>query len=299
MKNNTKLLVLFVILSLLLTAGCANKDLDREVRIGGKNGAITSKPVPVAVEVTADYTEGAEPRYMPQYYDDHYGSGEDIEIELQIIRTAHMNIEVEDFFIASQKVEAYARKYGGYVSNSDARADHNSKHSGTVTIRVPELHFDAVIAELSLLGDVQSKTSTGQDVTEEHIDLQARIDNAEKHEDRLVEMFDNATDVDEMMQIERELSRVREQIERNEGRLRYLSNRVAMSTVTVRMYEPMPVVKEWGVWKSIKNSFNHMLKTLRFMIELLGFLIPLAVFGLLVALLVRWLVRRTRKTRRR
>ena len=111
-------------------------------------------------------------------------------------------------------------------------------------------------------------------------------------------MYDEADDVNEMMQIERELSRVREQIERNKGRLRYLSNRVEMSTITVNMYEPMPVVKEWGVWKSIKNALNHMIKTLRFLIELLGFLIPLAIFVLLIALLVRWTVRRTRKRRR-
>lgn len=301
-------LIALAIFMVLSAAGCAKAALDSEdqtTQSTGNSGSGYAKSMIAAmppVEVGMEYDGFAEPAIYRNYYpdyDDHYGSGEDMEVELKIIRTANMRLEVDDYFMASQKVEAYAKKYSGYVSNSDVRADHNNKHSGTVTIRVPEIHFDAVMAELSLLGEVKSKTQSGNDVTEEYIDLQARIANAEAHEERIVKMYDNATDVDEMMMIERELSRVREQIERNEGRLRYLSNKVSMSTVTVYMYEPMPVVKEWGVWDSIKQSLNYSLATLRWMIEFIGVILPLAVFGAIVWLLIRWARRRNRRVRKK
>ncbi len=300
--------IIFAILAILLTAGCAKSVLEgaeqpyRNSFTSGSSGVVQSRPVETAVQMEIAHDSKMIEPMPPGYYphpEDHYGSGEDIEAELKIIRTANMQLEVEDHLIASQKAEAFAKKYNGYISNSNTRADQNNKHSGTVTIRIPDMHFDAAIAELTLLGEVKSKNVNGQDVTEEYIDLESRIKNAEKHEERLVQMFRNATDVDEMMQIERELNRVREQIERNEGKLRYLENKVSLSTVTVHMYEPQPAVKEWGVWKSVKRSLNHSLATLRWMIELIGWLLPLIVTGLLIGLITRWRVKRKKRRTKR
>jgi hypothetical protein len=302
-------LIALAIFAVLSIVGCAKSALEEKTQVNTVKGGygvaesralIAPSAMPPIDYVDMEHYDGFDDsamyrKYYPEY-EEHYGSGEDVDVELQIIRTADMRLEVEDYFLASQKVEAFAKKYNGYVSNSNARADHNNKHSGTVTMRVPDIHFDAVVAELSLLGVIKSKNVHGQDVTEEYIDLQARIENSERHEERLASMFDNATNVNEMMNIERELNRVREQIERNEGRLRYLSNKVAMSTITVHLYEPTPVVKEWGVWNSIKKSFNYSLATLRWMIEFIGVIFPLAVVGVLIWLLVRWRLRKSRKT---
>lgn len=289
----------------LFAAGCAKSAMQKNAYFGYEEpgrayaqttGVMNSKmAMPVEYELTYDKAmiEPMPPRYYPD--DRHYGSGDDVEYSLKIIRNADMRLEVSDYFLASQKVEAFAKKYNGYVSNSNAQADFNNKHRGTVTIRIPDMHFDAVIAELSMLGEIQSKNINGQDVTEEYIDIQSRIKNDEAHEERLVEMFGNATDVNEMMQVERELNRVREQIERNEGRLRYLENRVDFSTISVYMYEQQPVVKEWGVWKSVKNALNNSLDTLRVMIELIGWLLPLIIVGAIVGLLIKLTGRGKRK----
>jgi hypothetical protein len=302
--------IVFALLAVLFAVGCA-KSVMEDSTSNKVDSVMVSRPAIATQEYViaeSDYDEGyttgaSEPSapmykrgYMPPYYDDnHYGDGESVDTTLKIIRTASINLEVDDYFIASTKVEAFAKKYGGYVSTSNARADQNNRKSGTVTIRVPELHFDAVLAELSLLGDIKSKNMGGQDVTEQHIDLQARVNNSQAHEKRLLAMYDNASNMNEMMNVERELSRVRENIERMEGQLRYLNNRVAMSSVTVYLYEPTPVVKKWGVWQSVKNSLNHSLATLRFLIELFGWLLPLGV----VALLVLWIVKMLRGKRRR
>lgn len=304
MKKTTKwILLTFAIVCTLFIFGCANNSIEDSKGFEGRHTIMQSNQMMVLEEVEMDYANSKiapMPAEYRNYEDpDHYESAEDIEVELKIIQTANIRIEVEDYFLSSQKVEAYAKKYAGYVSHSDARASHDNKHSGTVTIRVPAIHFDAVIAELSILGTVKSKNVNGQDVTEEYIDLQARINNSKSHEERLINMYDDANNVNEMMQVERELNRVREQIERWEGRLRYLNNKVDMSTITVNIYEPVPVVNEWGIWNSIKNAVNHSLKTLRWMIEFIGVILPLLIMGALIWMLVWLIFRRNKKVKRR
>ncbi|MFC1741201.1 DUF4349 domain-containing protein [Nanoarchaeota archaeon] len=309
-------LVAFAIFALLFAVGCAKSVLegdDWEYNKGSSGVMVSTASQAVAVdydtgadyEMEESYAMGAsEPTmyrkgYMPPYYDNnHYGDGDDVDTETQIIRTGNIRLEVDDFFIASQKVEMFAKKYSGFVSSSHGSSYKNQK-SGSVTIRVPEIHFDAVLAELSLLGEIRSKNINGQDVTEQYIDLQARVNNSQVQEKRLLEMYENASNVNQMMQVERELSRVRENVERMEGQLRYLKNRVAMSSVTVSLYEPVPVVKEWGIWRSVKNALNHSLSTFRWMIELIGWLLPLIVLGVLIGLLVRFLRRQKRPTLRK
>ncbi|NQU79723.1 DUF4349 domain-containing protein [Candidatus Woesearchaeota archaeon] len=280
----------FMIFAVVFAIGCT-KNVSYDNSADGRyiaddgEGVVVSKQAPFAVpakEMRYDLTEDTN-----QYQDEHIPLYYDPEPYVQIIRTASMNIEVDDFFLAAQKVEAYARKYGGYVSNSDTRADHNNIKRGTLSIRVPEIHFDAALAELSWLGEIKSRNLNGMDVTEEHIDIQARITNSQTHEEMLIQMYDNATDIDDMLQMEKEVSRVREQIERMQGQLIYLNNRVDMSTITVSLYEPIPVVKEWGVWKSVKNALNHSLATLRWMIEVIGWLLPLILAGLIVWIIIR------------
>lgn len=298
-KNMKWTVIAFMILLVLFVTGCAKSAMQAEIDSGFERAGVATSNAKMAMpaEYEIAYDEAMIKPMQPYPDYDHYGDGEGVDYQLKIIRNADMRLEVEDYFLTSQKVEAFANKYNGYVSNSNSNADFNNKHSGTVTIRIPDTHFDAVIAELSMLGEIKSKNVNGQDVTEEYVDLQSRIKNDEAHEERLLAMYSNASDVDEMMQVERELNRVREDIERNEGRLRYLENRVDFSTISVYMYEEQPVVKEWGVWTSIKNALNNSLDTLRVMIELIGWLLPLILVGLITGLLIKLARRGKRKKR--
>ena len=307
MNTITKWSIAALLLIVIFAAGCTKSMIEDRAGISVKTaGVMQSKPVMIDMDNGVDVVYETEPAMydrgimpypepMPPYYDDHFGSGND-ETEIQIIRTAYMSLEVEDYFLASQKAEAYAKKYGGYVSSSDARADQNNKHSGTVTLRIPETHFDATMAELSLLGSIQSKSVNGNDVTEQYIDLIARKDNAEAHEARLVGLYADTTSVKDMMNVEQEISRVREEIERYTGQLRYLENRVSMSTITVQMHEAQPVVKRWGIWDSLKDALNNALATFRWVIVLLGWLLPLIVVGVVIRVLVK-VLSRNKKTR--
>lgn len=301
------------LLLLVVVAGCsgtANKMDDIAESLGSEKVATQSSygggarmmvleepAMDMAVEsevMVKSYDGMIEPDIAPMPpYEEHYG--DDVYVEQKIIRTASMTIEVEDYFLASEKTSSYAKKYGGFVSNSNAYKDHNGKTRGTLTIRIPELHYDALMAELSMLGTVERKDTNGQDVTEEYVDISARLNNAESHEERLVAMYSNASYVKEMLNVEREINRVREEIERYEGKLRYMESKVAMSTVSVTLYEKQPVVKQWGIVRAFKDAVENMLSTIRVMILLIGWLLPLLIIALIVGLIVRFAVRRKRR----
>lgn len=299
-------LIVLALLCLLFVAGCTKTAIKEKLAADSdsfEQGVMFAKPAIMLVESAVVYDESTtQPEiYRETYYEEpfpnqHFGSGEDVEVELKIIRNANLELEVDDFFLASQKVEVFAKKYGGYVSNSDSGADHNNKQSGTITLRVPDSNFDAVLAELSLLGNIKSKNINGQDVTEEFVDINTRISNFEAHEARLIKMYENTTTLNEMLNVENELSRVREQIERYEGRLRYLSNRADFSTITVSLYEPQPVVKKWGILDSIKTALNNCLSTLNFLIEFIGLLLPLLLICAVAAVIIVLVKRRAKRS---
>ena len=135
-------LIALAIFFVFIVVGCAKNALEDEPMIDGGMGGnyIATKQMiapaaPVEMAYDESYVDSTGHRgYYPEY-EQHYGSGEDIEVELKIIRMASIGIEVEDYFLASQKVEAYASKYGGYVSNSNARSDQKNRRSGQVTIK--------------------------------------------------------------------------------------------------------------------------------------------------------------------
>ncbi|MER3496392.1 MAG: hypothetical protein C4320_06125 [Armatimonadota bacterium] len=105
-------------------------------------------------------------------------------------------------------------------------------------MRIPSARFDAFLDALSSVGELQSSTRSAEDVSEEYYDVQARLKNKKVEEERLVDLLRRATgNLSQVLLVERELSRVRGEIERVEGRLRYLSHQTEMSTVTVTLRE--------------------------------------------------------------
>jgi len=140
-----------------------------------------------------------------------------------LIYTANITMAVYQVEAALQGVETAARDAGGYLS---ARQD------TSITVRVPRDHFDDAIARIEKLGDVTHRDIKAQDVTDEFVDLQARLKNAYVMRDRLTELLARAA-VKEAIDIEKELGRVTEEIERMEGRMKLLRDQIAFSTITV------------------------------------------------------------------
>jgi hypothetical protein len=199
-----------------------------------------------------------------------------------IIRTGTATVEVDSLEPAIARVQRMAQQVGGYVANTSMQSGSQNAREASMELKVPADRWDQVIAGLRPLGKVEAQTTSTEDVGEEYVDVSARVANARRLEQRLVELLATRTGkLEDVLAVERELARVREEIERFEGRLRYLRTRVGMSTLTVRLHEPMPVIGGRPGANPIVNAFreawDNFVSFVAGLIAMLGWLLPLAV----------------------
>jgi hypothetical protein len=203
-----------------------------------------------------------------------------------VIRTGEAFIEVDKVDPAVLKVRQLAAQVGGYITNSSISGGHDQIRQATIELKIPATKYEEAVGSLSTIGKVETVNSTAQDVGEEFVDVTARVNNSRRLEERLISLLANRTGkLDEVLRVERELARVREEIERYEGRLRYLSARVAMSTLTITVHEPAPILGnspgENPIAAAFRRAWKNFVGVVAASIAALGVLIPLAILALL------------------
>jgi acetolactate synthase regulatory subunit len=201
-----------------------------------------------------------------------------------LIRSGHATIEVDSVDVGIARVRRLARETGALIANTTVQTGREERRSASLELRVPSDRFDAVVNGLTPIGKVESVNITAQDVGEEFVDLTARLANARRLEARLIELLANRTGrLSDVLAVERELARVREQIERYEGRLRYLQSRVSVSSLTVVVHEPPPVVAtrpgENIIGEAFVEAWRRFVRLTAGFIASLGVLIPLGALG--------------------
>jgi hypothetical protein len=160
-------------------------------------------------------------------------------IETKIIKSGNLRFQSDDLEVTYGQIQAAVKKYNALIKN-DSQANNDYQFSRTINIRVPNQHFDAFIADISKgVKYFDAKDISSQDVTEEYIDVASRIKTKKVLEARYLELLKKANKVSEMLEIEGQLSEIREEIEAKEGRLRYLQNKVSMSTLDIEFYKPV------------------------------------------------------------
>lgn len=173
-------------------------------------------------------------------------------LDRKIISNADLLIEVErgKFQIAFDTALLLADKFGGYVVSSSATAtdDEGTMRSGTIALRVPETAFTQALSDVAKLGEVKSRNVDTQDVTEEYLDLAARLKNAEAEEKAFLSLMDKAKTIDEILQVRQVLSQTQVEIEQLKGRIRFLDEHVSFSTLTISIYEAGTEVATSGSW---------------------------------------------------
>jgi uncharacterized protein DUF4349 len=214
-----------------------------------------------------------------------------------IIRTANATIQVDSLETGIAAIRQLARRLGGYVANSATQTGQDQLRSSTLELKIPSARFDEAMTALTPLGKVEAVNVSSEDVGEEYVDVSARTANTRRLETRLVELLATRTGkLSDVLEIERELARVREQIERFDGRLRYLRARTALSTLAITIHEPAPIVASRPGTHPIRDAFGlawrNFVGLVAVAIASSGVLIPL---GAVVALaLLAW--RRFRST---
>jgi hypothetical protein len=214
-----------------------------------------------------------------------------------IIRTGNAFIEVDSLESAIAAVRGLAERAGGYIANSSIMSGEGQQRQATLEIKIPSNRYDQALGGLAGIGKLISSSTNAQDVGEEFVDVSARTANARRMEERLVNLLATRTGkLEDVLAVERELARVREEIERYEGRLRFLRTQVAMSTLSVTVAEPGPVVGQPGsnvVVEALKQAWRNSVTVVAGGIEMLGAVLPVVILGLVVVLGVRrWRGRR-------
>ena len=153
------------------------------------------------------------------------------------IFSAAISLEVEEVRMVTDQIAEIADDLDGVVAESSTSIV-NEREFGSITIRVPRDSFSQAVTLIEDLGELQEKQTRTDDVTEEYVDLNARLENLDRQEERLQEILDLANDVRDVLDVERELERVRGEIERLTGRINFLERSSAMSTISVHLVEP-------------------------------------------------------------
>ncbi len=145
---------------------------------------------------------------------------------------------VESIENLSGKLMKLVKESGGYVSTTDQTSYTQAQRTASWTIRIPVDGFDDFLSAVGKLGEVQQNHLDSQDVTQEYFDTEARISNKQKEETRLQKhLADSTGKLEDILAVERELSRVRGEIETMQGRIRYLASLSSLSTVTITATE--------------------------------------------------------------
>jgi hypothetical protein len=212
---------------------------------GPPPGFYVGGSAPVTTTATATQTAISQP-----------GAPEPQEIALDrmIIRTGYMTIVVEDVTRSMEQIANLASTFDGYVVDSRSQQD-GERMVGVISIRVDAGFFnDAIQALRNMAVEVTSESTTGEDVTEEYVDLQARLGNLEASEAQLLELMQQAGTVEEILKVQRELTDTREEIEQIKGRMQYLEQSSATSLIQISLVHSQLSVEFTANTKVIKEG---------------------------------------------
>ncbi|HEY2027413.1 MAG TPA: DUF4349 domain-containing protein [Gemmatimonadaceae bacterium] len=213
-----------------------------------------------------------------------------------LVRQGEASVEVKRLDDGVATLRQTAAQLGGFVANVALSSGKDERHTGTLQVRVPSAKFDALIAALSSLGRVESISSTVEDVGGEYVDLEAREANARHMEARLLEMLSQRTGkLSEVLSVEQELRRVREEIERYDARLKWLARRATLSSLDVTIHEPLPLIDRrpgpGPLAEAFAQAWQRAVAVVAFMIAALGILIPLGAVVAVGVVLTRRILR--------
>lgn len=227
----------------------------------------------------------------------------------KIIRNANLTLEVNSTTQAQQKVTSIAESHGGFVVTSEAKQRESAQPENRtldikLVVRVPSSRFGSALEAIrGLATTVREDNVAGQDVTEEFIDLEARIRTQKALELQFLEIMKQARKVEDAMEVQRQIADVRTDIEKLEGRKRFLENRAALSTITVSLETPkMIAVNATGFGRSVRDALSEGIDLgsaiLLFLVRFVIFMVPVTVFLLLpLGLMFRYFVRRAKRMR--
>lgn len=266
-------------------------------------------PVMVEREEVKSFTAGAA---GPSGGEDGAGLPDAASTDRKIIYNVALHLIVKDTAQTFDDIRRLTQEMGGFVADSNTWKD-GEQLRGTLTVRVPVENLEKALSEFRALAlDVESEQMDSQDVTEEYVDLEARLKNEQRTEAELLELLESRSDTgktSDILEVHRELTTVRAQIEQIQGRMKYLDTLSALATIQVTLtpdalMQPV-VVAGWRPQGTAREAARLLLRTLQFfadvsivfVIYILPVLIILAIPVVIAVLIVRAIWKRVKQRR--
>ena len=212
----------------------------------------------------------------------------------KVIETAQVTLETKDLPTTESRVRERLSTRKGILSSANVTLDGNGRRTGNFTLRIPAGQLQDFVNELASLPDVivRQRSISSQDVTEEVVDITARLENMQRHEKRLREILATANTVEEVLKVEKELATVRTQIESTTGKLKALSGKIEMSTLQLRISE-VAVITETNFFGKLKAILrDSWVAAGDVVLYLIATIIVLSPIGILTAGIWWWWKRR-------
>lgn len=302
------------LLTLLMSLGCsdsANQSAveDSEMMADASAGA-AAELAQVAAEKTLDLTALAQPRSLAGRFAPAAPAPAVREAPAQVvqtpataagamlIRTGESRLEVDSIATGIAAVERAAAAADGWIAESSVSLGEHEHRSARLVVRVPAARWDDLVVGIRSIGEPRHLSTSTEDVGEQFVDLNAQLANAQRVEARYLELLRTRTgSLEDLLAVERELARVRERVETLQGRLRYLGERVAVSTMVVHLDQRTPILAaDPGpnpLREAVREALRNFVAVIAGTIALAGGLLPLAVP--LLALAWWWRRRRARR----
>lgn len=232
------------------------------------------------------------------------GSGAPVAATPQkLIRTSAVQLEVESLSAATMALTELAKSLGGYVADTQVSRHPEGHSSGQMVLRIPTERFDTAGRSVRALGKVLGERATVEDVTKAYTDVETRLKVKREALARIRELLKTrAGNLKDVLEAEREIARITEEIELAEGERRFYDHQIQLSTLTVDLTEPVPVnLSKPGSWQALgdvlRDASSLVAKSLAALLAVMLVLIPWLLAGYGVFRAGRWLWRR-RKTRK-
>lgn len=305
MKNTIKLSVsACLIIVALITAGCSKKS--GKSSAAQKTSALKESKfaargyntVAMADTVYSDYVEyeAAEEAMMespsavvPEALEGPSETGTSSEYERKLIRTGNVTLEVQTISDAEEKISSWAKSLGGYITNANTW-----EYGASFTVRVPSERFDDAMAAAGDFGRVTNRSVNSQDVSDNYYDLQARLQTKYILRDKLQSYLSQAKDIKDLLEIERQLNSVLEEIDSTESRFKRLAGQVDYSTIYINMQFERGKDEGGIILPNVKDSWNEFVSNvIGFFWGLLKVLFYIVIYGipiLAVAAFFFWLL---------
>ena len=259
--------------------------------------------------IYGDAGAGSDPNYSVASPSNRSGVAEASATKSYTILNSSLTLEVADVEQAAEAIRISAEQLGGYIATLNFYDLTQERRMGWISLRIPADGYSQMMLLLAEQGKIRNKEESSRDVTMEYIDLEARIGNMQAQEERIRDLLGKANTIEEILQIEKELTRIRGDLESMQGEFKYLRDRVDYSTISINLEEKDPrtygVTGEFGSFgerlaERFSMNTNKLLRGLTgsaiSFIGSLPILIPLIILVLIIWRIWKYLEARKTKT---